>query len=169
MVKDRELPLIFEPGDVIPAGNSHWLASTPDNSITTDWTILAHPRLRFISASAQAHFDSLSGKLDSFMKQLPAREPVGWAAYYLNSATLSFPAMPIWLLVGVVGLALRPERNLWILVSLCASAVALVIVTSLGLPGSAEYRIPIDPLIILFGVAGLMGSSGRRSKEAQRR
>ena len=157
-VNGRKLPEPIEPGEPIPTGHAYWLASTPDNRITTDWSVISRPRLRFDRPGDAAHFERLSSDLAALMSQLPSRDGVSFVGARLRSVSDLYPAMWIWLLVGAIGLALRPQRHVALLVFLCSLGLALVGFTALGEPAAPEYRMPADPLFVLFGIAGLVGS-----------
>ena len=159
----KSLPAPFYPDEAITTGHSYWLESTPDSSISTDWSDLANPRLEFRSPDQQQAFAELSTRLAAAQRDLPPRKPLAPLMKIANLMTELLPSMWIWLLIGVAGLVrVRFDRRL--LVALPAIGVAFIFINSLGLPGSQEYRLPFDPLFILFGVAGFVGA--RKSDNA---
>ena len=158
-IAGRRLPSPSERGEPIPTGHAYWLASTPDNRITTDWTTISRPSFRFERPGDAARFERLSSDLRELMSQLPSRDGSHFVAASLRSISDLYPSMWIWLLVGAVGLAFRPQRNLRVLVFLCFLGLALVGLNALGEPPAPEYRMPADPLFVLFGIIGLVGSA----------
>ena len=74
-----------------------------------------------------------------------------------NLMTELLPSMWIWLLLGAAGLVRNVRFDRRLLVALPSIGVAVILINSLGLPASQEYRLPFDPLFILFGVAGFLG------------
>jgi len=159
----RRLPAPYYPDETIPTSHSYWLESTPDNSITTDWTDIANPRLKFRTAEQQRAFDDLSSRLHVAMQRLPPREPVAVLGKVANRLTELLPRMWVWLVVGAAALLLRNISNRRFLLALPVIGLSVLVITSLGLPGHPEYRLPFDPLFILFGIGGLMATSTGRN------
>ena len=157
MTVDGQRVPIPTQNEPIPTGNAYWLASTPDNSISTDWSSLAQPRLVFEDPADQRRFDRLSAELWEMMALLPSRDGSGRLVHALNFVTQTYPSMWIWIVIGAVGLWFRRPRHLRILGFLCGLAVVNIVGTALGEPAAPEYRLPLDPLFILFGVIGLIG------------
>lgn len=159
-VNGRNVPLPRDASDPIPLGHAYWLASTPDNSISTDWIDLSQPRLRFAHSEAERRYQSLSTRLRTMMDMLPPRPAVGVVTARLNAATVIFPSMWLALILGAVGLAFRPEKDLRFLIYLAGTGLVLMLANSFGLPATPHYRAPFDPYFALFGIAGLVGSGG---------
>jgi hypothetical protein len=166
-VHGKWLPEPWDKAEPIPRGHAYWLQSTPDGSISSDWSSLAFPRFKFDNREAEQRYERLSDDLSELMSRLPPRD--GWHAMAgrLNSITKLYPAMLVWVLVGAVGLLFRPQRQTRVLVFLCLLGLAVVVGTAMGSPSSARYRLSVDPLFIVFGVAGLLGADrGRESLAA---
>jgi hypothetical protein len=168
-VGGRRLPALPEAGDLVPIGRSYWLSSTPDNSISTDWSVLEHPKFRFSDPRTTERHKELSADLSQLMAKLPSRWGKKRVADGLNFVTRSiYPPMWLWVLIGAVGLAVARLPSSRILVYVCLLALGTVGFNALGSPPAPEYRLPIDPLFILFGVAGVAGAVEAR-RTARRR
>jgi hypothetical protein len=159
-VRGKLVPEPWDQSDPIPRGYAYWLDSTPDNSISTDWSSLAYPEFRFEDHDARERYERLSADLREMVSTLPSRDGSFAMASRLNRLTKLWPSMLILVLLGAAGLLLRPQRQKRILVFVCALGLAVVVGTALGSPAAAEYRVPVDPLFILFAVAAVIGGRG---------
>ena len=153
----KPVPAPYYPDETISAGHAYWLQSTPDSSISTDWSNLAEPTLRFKSATQEQAFAALSANLASALRNIPPRKPVARLMKVANVLSELLPSMWIWLLFGLAGFIWNVRFGRRLLLALPAMAVAFLFINSLGLPPSAAYRLPFDPIFILFGVTGLAG------------
>ena len=151
------LPAPYYPDETIPQAHSYWLESTPDSSISTDWSDLYRPRLAFTTAEKERAFTELSAGVAKALENLPPRQPVVWPRKVANLMSELLPPMWVWLLLGVAGLAWKVRFDRRLLVMLPVMAVAFTVITAMGLPPSQEYRLPFDPMMILFGIAGFFG------------
>jgi len=169
VVRDgKVLPAPYYPDETIPLGHSYWLESTPDSSISTDWSNLANPRFAFKTAAGERAFSELSSGLAGAIRNLPPRKPVTALMPIANLMTELLPSMWTWLLIGVVGIVWHVRFDRRLLLALPLMGVSVILINSLGLPGSQEYRLPLDPIFILFGIAGFAGVAAATSGQYQR-
>ncbi|HVF39672.1 MAG TPA: hypothetical protein VM939_07205 [Gemmatimonadaceae bacterium] len=159
----RVLPAPYYPDETIPVGHSYWLESSPDRSIATDWSDISNPRLTFKTPEMQNAFVRLSSDLHQMMLQLPPRRAITGLPAVANVLADLLPSMLIWLMLGLAGL-FRVRRGRLIMLCLPVMALAFIGVTALGLPAHPAYRLPFDPLLILFGVAGFFGTRSSEGK-----
>lgn len=158
-VAGRRLPAPASDSDPIPRGHHYWMQSTPDDSIESDWSSLEMPRFRFEDPGVEARYEELSRNVQELMSELPNRDgSFAWAGRFNNSIEPRLPPMLVWLLVGVVGLVIAPLRNSRVLLFLGFLGLFAVVTGALAAGAAAWYRLPYDPLFILFGSAG--GVSG---------
>lgn len=153
-VGGRLLPVPSE-GDIIPASRQHDITSTPDNSITWDWSDIASPHPVF-SPAEQKRNDRLVRQSGRLMADLPDRSGSATAARWLNRISRRYPSMALWLIAGL--LLLLPggrRRNVLPAVLLAALALVVIVTTAVATPPTAQYRVPFDPVFILFGVVGI--------------
>ena len=165
----RVLPAPYYPDETIPYGHAYWLQSTPDSSISTDWSDLAQPRLVFKTADQERAYSALSSRLANATRNLPPREPVTSFTAVANLMAELLPSMWTWLLIGIAGIVWHVRFNRRLLLALPLMGVSFILINSLGLPGSQEYRLPFDPIFILFGVAGFAGVGAAISDRARGR
>jgi hypothetical protein len=172
-VAGRRLPAPWDHAEPIPRGHHYWLQSTPDDSIKSDWSSLTNPRFRFEDPRIEARYERLSHDLAQLMAKLPSRDgSFAWAGRFNNSIEPRLPPMLFWLLVGAVGLAIAPLPHTRVLLFLCFLALAGVVSAALAAPSAPWYRLPFDPLFILFGCAGALSGGlalAARGRAALRR
>lgn len=162
-INGRRLPAPFE-GDQMPRHFGFWHASSPDDSIQMDWGSFVRPKLVFRYAEVEARYERLATELRDMMSKLPSRDGSYAWSERLNRITGWLPSMLVWLALGIVGFVLRPQRHARLLIVLTLLGLAMVVGTALGSPASPLYRLPSDPLFIVFGVASLVGpETGVRS------
>jgi hypothetical protein len=157
-INGRLLPAPVEEGELVPHHFAFWHESTPDNSIRTDWSSFARPKLVFKHPDVEARYERLAAELREMMSKLPSRDGSRTWSARLNTITGRLPSMLVWLALGILGVALRPQRQPRLLILLAMLGLAVVVGTALGSPSAALYRLPTDPLYIVFGLAALVGS-----------
>jgi hypothetical protein len=153
MVRGRRLPKPI-PEEPVPRGYFNAYQSTPDESIGSDWSSFSRPRFEFRRRDVAVRYRRLNRRLREMMGELPSRDGRDGVARRLNQINYRFPPMLAWLVLGIVGLLLRPLRQSRVLVFLCALSVVAVVSAALGWQAYVWYRLPFDPLFVLFGVAG---------------
>jgi len=167
VVRGRRLPAPTE-GEPIPASNLWWLASTPRGTLWTDWSSFATPTTRSHEAGGDARIRALEKRLAALEDDLPNRDGSLTIANGLNSVTNAFPGLLFWVVVGTLGFAVRRFRGAALPTVLLCTAGLVLIGTALGEPPVIEYRIPFDPLFLLFGVAGVAGVDSCSAQDASR-
>ena len=90
-ISGRRLPSPSKPGEPIPTGHAYWLASTPDNRITTDWTVISRPRFQFDRPATPPDFERLSSDLRELMSQLPSRD----GSYFVARSSVPSQTVPV--------------------------------------------------------------------------
>ena len=73
------------------------------------------------------------------------------------------PAAAVWLVVGLVAVAIRRPRGLATPLVLAAAALLVILGTSLAVPAAAEYSTPVAPAFMLLAAAGSARDRGVRS------
>ena len=106
--------------------------------------------------------------MDELATRLPRREGNPTIALRLNQASRWFPPPALWLLIGIVALAVRrPGRKL----ALSTPAVAgllLIGLSALGLPAVPHYAVPVAPAFALFVSGALFGARASRVRQRSR-
>ena len=65
----------------------------------------------------------------------------------------------MWIVLGLIAIALRRPRGWPILVALSLAAFAVVALNALGLFADLHFLLPVAPAFVLLGLAGLLGAT----------
>jgi hypothetical protein len=84
---------------------------------------------------------------------------------WIDRASRWFPRPALWLVLGLVAVAVRRPRGVATPLVLAAAALLVVFGTALAVPADAAYSVPVAPAFVLLAVAGLLCS---RSRAGQR-
>ena len=104
-----------------------------------------------------AHLDRMNGRVDELLGRFPQRDSSAWLGEWLNRVSRWFPRPVAWLALGVLAIAIRRPRGLATPLVLAASALLVIVGTSLAVPAAAEYSTPVAPAFLLLATAGLLG------------
>jgi len=159
-VKGKELPAPTE-GEPIPSGQSVWI-SRPDNCIREVWTSATEHHFTFCKPGYRRRFDDIGRELGGLFGALPNRTGNAWLALRLNQASRWFPRPILWILLGIVALAIRRPRGVRTLVAIALTAGVVVALNALGLFADPRFALPVAPAFVLFGSCALLG---RRARE----
>ena len=96
-------------------------------------------------------------------ERLPDRAGNAELAHRLNQAAYRFPPPGLWLLVGLVAVALRRPRGALVTLSLAGVSLLMLLVTALGFPAVAEYSMPVVPTFALLLAVGLLAPRRKTS------
>lgn len=151
----RNLPVPSE-GQLIPASNLWWLASSPDQKISYDWkNYFQTGRLEITDPTLKLRDQALHQRLDGLMELLPARDGSPLLANIFNIISKIYPPMILWVLAGIIGWVFKPRQGEdWVLGFVLALAFTVLLGTYAGIFLVLQYRIPFDPLFILAGTIG---------------
>lgn len=153
VVNGRPLPEPTE-GEPIPASRLWWLASTPHGTLWTDWSSPVRPILRSRVPGGTARIAALDRRVRQLMADLPDRSGSASVASWLNRTSREYPRPPFWAALGLIGCAIGRRRRVAPAAVTAGIAAVLVIGTALGEPAVVEYRLPLDPVFVLFAVVG---------------
>jgi hypothetical protein len=154
-IKGKQLPAPTE-GEPIPAGQSVWI-SRPDNSIRDVWTSPTEHHFVFSKPSQRPRFAKILRERDSLASRLPDRRGNAGLSLRLNQLSRWFPRPIIWIVAGLLGLALRRPRNSRTLVALAVAALLVIAFNALGLFADPHFALPVAPAFVLFTAGSLLG------------
>jgi hypothetical protein len=155
LVEGRRLPAPTE-GQPIPAGQKVWI-SRPDNSIQDVWTSATQHHLVFRNPSDRPRFEMIVRERNSLFAALPHRRGNAQLALRLNQLSRWFPRPIVWIVLGLLGLALRRPRGARTLVTLALSALLVIVFNALGLFADPHFALPVAPAFVLFAAGALLG------------
>ena len=156
-------------GQLIPAGQNLWI-SRPDNRIRDVWTSPTQRHFVFERPADEPRFRLIQRRLDELFAGLPSRSANAQLARRFSQASRWYPRPIVWLVVGLVALAIRRPRGSTVLLALTLAAMLVVLLNALGLPFDVHYILPVAPAFVLLATGGLLGrteaGTGRDSSAA---
>ena len=162
VVDGRRLPKPSE-GQPIPGGQVVWI-SRPDNAIRQVWTSPTEWHLEFDDPRDRAGLEAIEKETRQLFDGLPNRTGNAQLGLRLNQLSRWYPRPVLWVLLGLVAIALRRPRNTRTLVALALAALLVVAFNALGQPADLHFALPVLPAFVLLGVGGLLGQA-RSSRE----
>jgi hypothetical protein len=165
VIGGRTLPKPSE-GEPIPAAHEGGV-STPDGSIYTVWTSPSEHHLVFRHPGAEQRYKALHRRMGELAHNLPERGSSPGLALRLNQSSRWFPPPVLWLVLALFGLAVRRPRGALALAVPAVAALAVVVLTALGLPAEPHYAVPVAPAFFLLA-GGVFFATRRVPEEARR-
>jgi hypothetical protein len=163
VVKGKRLPKPSE-GEPIPAsaiGPVLWTTGGPAGEVwrsPTDHSyVFTDPR----DARRAQRFYRQVDRLDSRIPTHGANEQL---VLRLNQASHRFPPPLVFLLIGVVGFAVRRCRHALLAFAPCLAGLVVILASALVAPAVAEYAAPVSPAFVLLAAAGVVGAPVRRER-----
>jgi hypothetical protein len=136
-------------GEPIPAAHEGGV-TTPDGSIYTVWTSPTEHHLVFVHPGAEQRYNALHRRMNELASNLPDRGGSPSLAHRFNQLSRWFPPPVLWLAVALIGLLLRRPRGLLALTIPGVAAIAVLVLSALGLPSEPHYSVPVAPAFVLF-------------------
>ena len=161
VIHGKRLPAPTE-GQPIPGGQVVWI-SRPDNSIRQVWTSPTQWHFEFSRPSERPRFERIERRTQELFAALPDRAGNARLALRLNQLSRWFPRPWMWILLGLIAIAVRRPRGWPILVTLSLAACAAVLLNALGLFADLHFVLPVAPAFVLLGLAGLLGDRTQRA------
>jgi len=152
--RGRELPTPSE-GEPIPAGQVVWI-SRPDQRIRQVWTSPTDWHFEFRDASDRPRFERIERETNALFAALPDRAGNAELGLRLNQLSRWYPRPILWIVLGIVGIALRRPRGSRTLIALALAALAVVFLNALGLFADLHFVLPVAPAFVLLGLGGLL-------------
>jgi hypothetical protein len=149
-------------GQPIPSASVSAFVSTPDGRFREVWTSATSHAIVTDDPAAGEHLDRMNRRVDAALASFSDRDGQAWLGEWSNRASRWFPRPALWLLVGLLALAVRHPRNVAIPLVVAAAALLVVVGTSLAVPAAAEYSTPVVPAFVLLAAAGLLAPRGER-------
>lgn len=154
-------------GEQIPAARLGFFSTTPDGSVTEEWTSATDHGLVFSDPDAARRFaaiDTAAGELDALVPPYPGS---AWLTLQFSRSSKLFPPPIVWLVVGLIGWAWRRPARGALAAALAGAALLVVSFQALAVYSIIEFAVPVAPALIVLGAAGLVGE--RRDRTTPRR
>jgi hypothetical protein len=155
VIGGRVLPRPTE-GQRIPAPHEGGPTS-PDGSIYTVWTSPTEHHLVFLHAGDEERYVALHQRMDELGANVPDRAGNYTLALRLNQSSRWFPPPVLWLVLGIVGLAVRRPAGALALVTPAVAALLLIVLDALAIPSVPHYAVPAAPAFVLLAAGALAG------------
>jgi hypothetical protein len=121
-----------------------------------DRCILRNPARAYASHRDQRRYLELARHVRAWNEQLPVRNSNRWLAAKLGAVSVRLPRSIIWILGGLLVLALRRPRGSSALLLLLVGAGLVLLVHALSQDPQSEFELPLAPLFVLVTAAALV-------------
>ncbi|MGH3111166.1 MAG: glycosyltransferase family 39 protein [Gaiellaceae bacterium] len=151
-----QLPVPSE-GEPIPSARESAFISTPDGRIREVWTSATDHRIVFSEPADAERAAEIDRHVNELLSNLPDRAARPQLVEWLNSLSRWYPRPIVWLAIGLVAVLVR--RRSWLATPLVLSATALLLLlaTSLAVYAVAQYSVPVVPAFVLLATVGVLG------------
>ena len=156
------LPLPSE-GEQIPAARQGFFTTTPDASVTEEWTSATDHALVFADPEAGRRWAEVEARSAQLFDLVPPHPGSTWLTLQYSRSSKLYPPPLLWLVVGLAAWAWRRPAYGALAAALVGSALLLVFFQALAVYSIIEFAIPVAPALIVFGAAGLVGNRPGRS------
>jgi hypothetical protein len=151
----RSLPPPSE-GEPIPPGQNAWI-SRPDHCIRDVWTSATDHHLTFCNDKVRQRVQEILREQRALFGGLPDRAGNAELRLRLNQLSRWFPRPIVWIVLGLLGLALRRPRGAATLVAISLAALFVIVFNALGLFADPHFALPVAPAFVLLAAGGLLG------------
>jgi hypothetical protein len=155
-VKGKALPKPSE-GEPIPASRQGDYVSTPDGHIQEVWHSAIDHGVVFDDPRDQRRMEQLNARMGELAGRLPQRGQNDWLNLQLNHASKAYPRPWMWLLLGLVALALRRPAGWRIPILVTVASLLVLLVTVLSVYAVPEYSGAVVPSFIVLAAVALFG------------
>ncbi len=144
-------------GQPIPSASVSAFISTPDERFREVWTSPTEHEIVADDPADARHLDGLNVRVAELMEAFPDRAASAALGDWLDRASRWFPRPIVWLVVGLAALLVRRPRAITTPLVAASAALLVLVATSLAVPATAEYSVPVVPAFVLLAVWGLLG------------
>jgi len=147
-------------GDEIPGGQNGWIAR-PDHAIRQVWTSPTSYRFEFATPRLEASYVSVQRRVQGLFSEMPTRIGNTTLTARWNQLGRWFPRPVFWLVLALVGLAVRRPARVSALASPTLAGALVVLTTALVAPPDVRYLLPLAPAVVLLAAGALLGPRRR--------
>jgi Glycosyltransferase family 87/Dolichyl-phosphate-mannose-protein mannosyltransferase len=97
-------------------------------------------------------------------ERIPTRAAHEGLVHRLNQASRAFPPPIVWIVLGLVALAVRRPRHALVALAPAAAGLVVIAATSFVVFAVAQYAAPVSPAFVLLAGAGLLAPRGERAR-----
>ncbi len=162
VVDGRTLPAPTE-GEPIPSEYQSAQISTPDHSIREVWTSATAHHIVFDDPAKRARWTANDARFAELYATFPDHWWSPWLGLQMDRSSKLYPPLWLWLLAGIVGVALRRPRRWWATVAPAAGALVMLLATVMTVWAEPAYAVPVAPAFVLFAAVALLGERSARA------
>lgn len=122
-----------------------------------DSCIVEHPSLVWDDPEREQRYAEIVAQVRKWDAELPTRDGVSWVPEILNRITPRFPRPPLWLAVGVLGIAFLRPRGWRTIVLLWLSAGLVLFIHAASQGVAPEFALPLYPIFIVTALGAVAG------------
>jgi hypothetical protein len=149
-------------GEPIPASRIGPEIRTLRGGAREEWRSASEHPLVFDDPRDAQRYARFERDTDRLVRRIPTRDANDGLVHRLNQTSHAFPPLLVWLVVGVVGLAVRRPQGALEALAPALAALVVIVATSLVALAVAEYAVPVSPAFVLLAAVGLVGAHPRR-------
>jgi hypothetical protein len=127
------------------------------------WTSPTEHHQVFVHPGAKERNEALHRRMNELQANLPDRSGSAELALRINQASRWYVPPVVWLVVGIVAVALRRPRGTLALAVPALAGLVVDLVNALGLPAVPEYSVPSAPAFVLLAAGGLFAARGAQA------
>ncbi|MFN0154039.1 MAG: glycosyltransferase family 39 protein [Gaiella sp.] len=153
-------------GELIPAARQGFYTTTPDRTVREVWTSATAHDLVFDRPGDRERYEQVLAEMAELHAELPPYAGSVEGTRWLSRSSKLFPPPALWLLAGLIAIAVRRPARSMVAIVPALGAAAVLVTSALGTYAIIELAVPVAPAFVLVGVACLLGPRSRlRSAE----
>jgi hypothetical protein len=142
VIDGRRLPRPSD-GDLIPSAHFGQAIRTTDGQAREVWRSPTEHPVVFDDPRDESRWVRFERDTERLVDRIPTRSANQYLVHRLNQASHRYPPLALWLVVGLVALAIRRPRRALVALAPSLAALVVILATSLVAFGVAEYAAPV--------------------------
>jgi hypothetical protein len=102
-------------------------------------------------------YETLQRDVSALVAQIPPYDGSPTVARQVSRASKLWPRAALWLLVGLVAVAIRRPRGSLVALALAAAALLVLLLDAAAVYAVAEFAVPVVPAFVVLAAVGLVG------------
>jgi hypothetical protein len=144
-------------GELIPAANQGFYYTSPDRRVTESWQPDGTHEPVFRDPADARRYAALQREVSGIVDDIPPYAGNRTLTRQVSRASKIWPRAALWLVVGLVAVALRRPRGSLVALVLAASALLVLVLDAAAIYAVAEFAAPVVPAFVVLAAVGLLG------------
>jgi hypothetical protein len=102
-------------------------------------------------------YATLQRDVSAVVAQIPPYDGNATVTRQVSRASKLWPRAALWLLVGLVAVAIRRPRGSLVALALAAAALLVLLLDAAAVYAVAEFAVPVVPAFVVLAAVGLLG------------